>query len=262
MDESYYIDTHCHIDFDWFDEDREAVVERALRENVRLMINIGCDYASNERVRVNSQRWEAVYYAAGIHPSDVDGADDRVFAQIREYAQDEKMVAVGEIGLDYFKYDGDRQRQRDYFTRALQLAIEVNKPVVIHNRDSHTDLESILNEYAADLPGAVLHCFAGTPAFAERMIALGCHLSFTGNITFKNANYDPVLEVTPIDRIMLETDSPFLTPHPFRGKRNEPARLPLIAEKIASVKEMSVANVQSTTTATAMRFFRLTGAAA
>lgn len=253
----FYIDSHCHIDFEWFNDDRDAVVDRAKAANVQYLVNIGCEVVSNEKVKQNSKTYPNVFFTSGIHPSDVDEANESVFEQIRAFSQDEKMVAVGEIGLDYFKYDGDRDRQKHFFRTALRLAAELKKPVVVHNRDSHDDIYAILKEENVGNFGGVMHCFAGNAEFATSIIELGMHISLTGNITFKNAKYDDIIEAIPIDRLMLETDSPFLTPHPHRGKRNEPANIPLIAQKIADVKAMSIQKVQEITTKNAIKFFNL-----
>lgn len=251
----FYIDTHCHIDFDWFDEDRDDVVAKAKDNQVNYLINIGCESKSNKKVFDNSRKYNNVFFSAGIHPSDVDQSDESIFTEIEEYAKDEKMVAVGEIGLDYFKYDGDRNRQKSFFKQALNLASNLDKPVVIHNRSSDEDVHDIIK---SDLNGkAVLHCFASSAEYAKTMVDLGVHISFTGIITFKNSTYDDVVRTVPIEQLMLETDSPFLTPHPFRGKRNDPSHIPLIAEKVAELKQMSVEDVQRITTENAIRFFDL-----
>lgn len=253
----YFIDSHCHIDFDWFDDDRDDVVRRAKDANVDILVNIGCEKKSNEKVRENSRKYSNVFFTAGIHPSDVDASDESVFEQIEAFSRDEKMVAVGEIGLDYFKYDGDRDRQRRFFSTAIRTAKAVGKPVVIHNRDSHDDMYEICKREAVGDVGGVMHCFAGTADYARSILDLGMHISLTGNITFKNAKYDEIIEAIPLERLMLETDSPFLTPHPHRGKRNEPAYIPLIAEKIAAVKGVSLEVVQKQTRKNTIEFFKL-----
>ncbi|MCB0279318.1 MAG: TatD family hydrolase [Calditrichaeota bacterium] len=251
----FFIDTHCHIDFDSFDNDRDQVVQKAREKDVHYLINIGCERLSNQKVLENSKRFENVYFSSGIHPSDVDQSDLTVFDQIEEFASQEKMVAVGEIGLDYFKYDGDRERQKTYFKKAIQLAAKLEKPIVVHNREADQDVAEILrNELKTR---AVLHCFASTAEFAREMVDLGIFISFTGIITFKNSTYDDVVKSVPIEQLMLETDSPFLTPHPFRGKRNDPSYIPLIAEKVASLKNMTIEDVQRKTTENAIRFFNL-----
>ena len=254
---NFYIDSHCHIDFDWFDEDRDDIVEKAKSANVQYLINIGCEKKSNINVRNNALKYDNVFFTSGIHPSDVMEADDTVFDQIKEFANDENMVAVGEIGLDYYKYDGDRDRQKQFFRTALKTAIELKKPVVIHNRDAHDDLEMVLKEENIDQIGGVMHCFAGTADYATRMVEMGLHISFTGNITFKNAKYDDVIAAIPMERILLETDSPFLTPHPHRGKRNDPSYIPLIAEKISDIKKIPVDVVRHLATENTIRLFNL-----
>ena len=251
----YFIDTHCHIDFNSFDEDRDLIIEKAKQQNVNYLINIGCEKKSNQRVFENSLRYENVFFTSGIHPSDVDEADVTIFDQIKSFSKEVKMVAVGEIGLDYFKYDGNRHRQKEFFKKALNIAAEIKRPVVIHNRDADDDMADILKTNLKTK--AVLHCFASTPDFAKHMVDLGIFISFTGIITFKNSTYDEVVRKIPIEQIMLETDSPFLTPHPFRGKRNDPSYIPLIAEKIAELKNVSIEDVKRITTKNAINFFNL-----
>ena len=253
----FFIDTHCHIDFEWFDEDRAEVVEKAKQENVKYLVNIGCETRSNIKVRTNSQTFENVFYTAGIHPSDVEEETDDIFQQIIDFSKDEKMVAVGEIGLDYYKYDNDRSVQKHFFKKAIETAHQINKPIVVHDRDAHEDVYTLLKDGNVSSIGGVMHCFGGDAAYAKEIIDLGMHISLTGVITFKNANYDEIIETIPMERLMLETDAPFLTPHPYRGKRNDPSYLPLIAEKIATVKGLSVEDVMTITTENAIKFFKL-----
>lgn len=253
----FFIDTHCHIDFEWFDEDRDTIVQNAKDKNVQYMVNIGCETKSNIKVRKNSQTYENVFFTSGIHPSDVEEETDAVFDQIREFSKDKKMRAVGEIGLDYFKYDNDIEIQKSFFRKAIQVAHEVKRPIVVHDRDAHDDVYDILSEENVGDIGGVMHCFAGDAEYAKKVVDLGMHISFTGVVTFKNAKYDDIIEAVPMNRLMLETDSPFLTPHPHRGKRNEPSYIPLIAEKIASVKNLSIDEVMEQTTKNAIEFFGL-----
>lgn len=255
----FYIDSHCHIDFENFDEDRDAVVERAKAAGVHYLINIGCESKTNQKVFENSQNYKNVFFSSGIHPSDVEAESYAVFEQIRTFAKHKKMLAVGEIGLDYYKYDNDRALQKYFFEQAIDTAHELKKPIVIHNRDAHEDVYDILKEKQVSEIGGVMHCFAGSADYASSIIELGLHISLTGVITFKNADYDEIIRRIPIERLMLETDSPFLSPHPFRGKRNEPERIPLIAQKIADVKKVSLETVMEETTKNCISFFKMEG---
>ena len=253
----FYIDTHCHIDFDWFDEDRDQMLEKVEEANVKYLVNIGCEKKSNEKVKKNAERYQHVFFSTGIHPSDVEEADDSIFDQMKNYATHKKMVAIGEIGLDYFKYDNDRNTQKYFFEKAIEIAHELKKPIVVHNRDADQDMYDILKSAEIEKIGGVLHCFSSPVDVAEKMVDIGMHLSFTGNITFKNSKLTDSVKVVPMDKIMLETDSPFLTPHPNRGKRNDPSYIPLISEKVAEIKGLEVSDVMEKTTKNAIRFFKL-----
>jgi TatD DNase family protein len=253
----FYIDTHCHIDFDWFDEDRDQMLEKVKAANVNYLINIGCEKRSNEKVKKNSERYDNVFFSSGIHPSDVDEADDTVFDQMKEFSKNPKMVAIGEIGLDYFKYDNDRNKQKYFFEKAIETAHELNKPIVVHNREADQDMYDILKSSEIEKIGGVLHCFSSPVDVAEKMIDIGMHLSFTGNITFKNSKLSDSVRLVPLDRLMLETDSPFLTPHPNRGKRNDPSYIPVISDKVAEIRGITTKEVMESTTSNALKFFNL-----
>ncbi len=252
-----FVDTHTHLQFETFNEDRELVIQRAIENNVGAMITIGTDLSSSRQAVELAEKYAAVYAAVGIHPTDCEQADDHDFEQIRELAGHEKVVAIGEVGLDYYHMRASKEKQINSFVYQIQMARELELPLIIHNRDSHQDLYDVLKEQNIPQQGAVLHSFSGDMDFLEKILELNLLISFTGNITFKNSKSDDLVKNTPLECLLLETDSPFLTPAPFRGKRNEPAFVVHTAQKIADLKGVSLKEVETVTTDNAVHFFRL-----
>lgn len=251
------IDTHAHLDHEWFDQDRADVVRRAQEEGVGVIITIGADLPSSEAAVRLAETYPGVYAAVGIHPHDAKTANEAAYARLKELAAHPKVVAIGEIGLDYYYDYSPRDVQRDVFIRQLALARETGLPFVVHNRDASDDVMAVLREYGQGMPG-LLHSFAGSPAMAEECVAMGYYISVGGMMTFKNA--DAVREavaVVPLERILLETDAPYLAPVPLRGRRNEPAYVRHVAEFLAKERGLTPQEVARVTTANARRFFRL-----
>ncbi len=262
------IDSHCHLDVERFDDDRADVIRRAAEAGVRYIVDPATDLASAQRVLSLSARYPALYAAVGVHPNDCADFDDAGLSTLRVLAGQPKVVAIGEIGLDYYWQRVPAEKQKDVLWQQLLLAAELGLPVIIHDRDAHDDVEQLLSRWADEVvPGSkladrafsgVLHAFSGDAAMGKRMIARRFLLSVGGPVTFKNdRGLRETMAQLPLSRIMLETDAPFLSPHPFRGKRNEPARIPLIAEAIAKVYGKSVDEICATTTETAKLFFAL-----
>ncbi len=258
------IDTHCHLNFDSYDADRESVIARALAAGVTRLINPGVDQASSRAALDLASRYEPVYAAVGIHPNDTAHFSDDDLTWIEALARDAKVVAIGEIGLDYHWHDSSKEMQFRAFEAQLALAARLELPVIIHNREASDDLIGILENWARDLPSSlkdrpgVLHSFSAPRPIAERALAAGFYLGFTGPITFKNADdLRRIAASVPLDRILTETDAPFLTPTPHRGQRNEPAYIPLIVERLASLKTIPVAQMIEATDANADRLFHL-----
>ncbi len=252
-----FIDTHAHLQFKSFDEDREMVIQRAIENDVAAMITIGTDLTSSLQAVDLAEKYAAVYAAVGIHPTDCAEVADHDFDRIQELATHPKVVAIGEVGLDYYHMRATREKQKNAFVYQIHMAKELKKPLIIHNRESHQDMYEILAEQnLADL-GAVLHSFSGDDAFFRKIMELDLYISFTGNITFKKSTSDQLVVQAPLERLLLETDSPFLTPAPFRGKRNEPAYVVHTARKIADLKEIPVEEVARVTSENAVSFFKL-----
>ena len=240
-------DTHAHYDSGGFNADRHEVLAALCAENVALVVNPGCDVPSSRTAVELAQQYPHVYAAVGIHPGDCAGCGEEEFAAIRELAQQEKVVAIGEIGLDYYwEENPPKEFQQMVLRRQIELALELDLPVIIHDREAHGDTLAIVLEYPA-LRG-VFHCYSGSPEMAAELLKRGWYLGFDGPITYKNAKRAPeVVAITPLDRIVIETDAPYLTPVPFRGKRNDSRYLSYVVEKLAEWKGISPAEMEQIT---------------
>ena len=250
-------DTHAHYDADQFASDREAVLTALPAAGVGLVVDPGCDVASSREAVALAERFDHVYAAVGIHPEDCDGCTDADFDAIRELCRREKVVAVGEIGLDYYwKENPPRDFQEQVFRRQSELALELDLPVIIHDREAHGDRLRIVLDY----PGlrGVFHCFSGSPEMAQELLKRGWYLGFDGPITYKNAKRAPeVAAITPMDRIVIETDAPYMAPVPFRGKRNDSRLLPYVVEKLAEWKGVTPEEMTDITWQNGKRLFGL-----
>lgn len=258
------IDTHCHLNFDAYDDDREAVIARATAAGVTRIINPGVDEESSRAALDLAARHEGLFAAVGVHPNSSANFSDGDLDWIARLAAEPKIVAIGEIGLDYHWDDSPKEAQFRAFEAQLALAARLELPVIIHNREASADVMAILEHWAADLPDSlrerpgVLHSFSAPESIAERALAAGFYLGFTGPVTFKNAeDLRRVAGRAPLDRVLVETDAPFLAPTPHRGKRNEPAYIPLIVERLASLYLISKEEMASATVANAERLFKL-----
>lgn len=258
------IDTHCHLNFDSYDADREAVIARAAEADVRRIIIPATDLETTHQAIDLAAQHEGVYATVGVHPNSSASFSDSDLEALESLSRAPKVVAVGEIGLDYHWDLSPKEAQWRAFEAQLTLAARLGLPVIIHNREASDDVIAILETWAAGLPAplrdhpGVLHSFSAPPAIAERALAAGFYLGFTGPVTFKNADeLRQIAASTPIDRILVETDGPFLTPTPHRGKRNEPAYVRLIAERLAALKTTSLEAFAQVTTENAVRLFSL-----
>jgi len=249
------IDIHCHLDFKDFDGDREEVIKRTLDAGV-WMINVGVDLETSKKSIELAEKHKGIFAAVGLHPTDKDAEKFEINA-FRELAQHPKVVAIGECGIDMFRRLNVRSStlnslQKDIFKQQIELAVELNKPLMIHCRDAHDEVLSMLN---SGVRGNV-HFFSGNREQAERYLELGFSLSFTGVITFAR-QYDEIIKSAPFDRIMVETDSPFVAPIPYRGQRCEPLYVKEVAKRIAEIRDISYEEVAKQTTQNAINFFGL-----
>jgi TatD DNase family protein len=253
------IDTHCHLDFPHFDEDRDEVLERAVKADVTAIINPGTDLESSRRALALTERHDSVYAAVGVHPHDASTLNDQALSELRQLAAHPKVVAVGEIGLDYYRDLSPRAAQRAAFEVQLALAADLDLPVIIHQRESAADVMAALQGWAANgHPGCVLHAFSGDQAVADQAISLGFFLGIGGPLTFRNARRLPeIVPHLPLSCLVIETDAPYLAPHPYRGKRNEPAYVTLVAERLAKLRGLLSDELSRQVTDNSRRLFRL-----
>ncbi|MCL5991603.1 MAG: TatD family hydrolase, partial [Bacteroidetes bacterium] len=251
------IDTHAHLNFEAFKDDIDEVIQRAKSGGVEYIIVPGVEPENLNSLLEFAKSREEIYCGMGIHPHNAKGAGIKELKIVEKNSEEKKVVAIGEIGLDYYYDFAEPDEQKKIFREQIKIAKKKNLPVIVHNRQADEDIYNILNEEQDGNLNGVLHCFSSNVDFLDKAVNLGFNVSFTGNITFKKVNLDEVLIKAPIERILLETDSPFMTPVPFRGKRNEPSYVKYVAEKIAELKNISIDEVISMTTANAKKLFGL-----
>ena len=250
------IDTHCHLDFPDFGPDREEVIKRAKQEGIGCIINIGSSLGGSQAGINLAAQYNIVYASIGIHPHRADAFNSKIQEELMKLARKDKVVAIGEIGLDYYKNYSKTENQKSLFISLIKLAKDLNLPLVIHNRQAQTDTLKILKE--AMPVKAVVHCFSGDEQFLKECLELGFFISYTCNITYKKAQrLRDLVRITPLDKLLLETDAPFLPPEGFRGKRNEPLYVKYLAQEIAMIKEIPQEEVAKITTENAKGFFHL-----
>jgi len=254
------VDTHCHLDWHTFDAERDEVIRRAVQAGVTRMVTIGVDVAGSRRAIELADRYPAVHAAVGVHPNDSAGFDDETLATLRALARHPKVVAIGEIGLDHYWKKVAPEVQTRAFQAQLELAADIGKPIIVHNRDATENVLAILSRHitrhASLVTPGILHSFSDDLAVARRAFDLGFLIGFGGAVTFKkSAGLRDLARAAPSDRYVLETDAPFLTPEPHRGRRNEPAYVQHVVECIAQARGVSFAEVARQTTANAARLF-------
>ena len=251
-----FFDTHAHYDDERFDPDRAQLLGNMPGAGVGLIVNPGCERVSSLAAVSFAQQFSHVYAAVGWHPQQADEFDEQSPDDIRCWAGHEKVKAIGEIGLDYYYDTAPVDVQKAVFIRQMELAQELDLPVIVHDRDAHGDCMDIVRAFPK--VRGVFHCYSGSAEMARQLVDLGWYLSFTGAITFKNARKAPeTVAACPMERIMLETDSPYLAPVPFRGKRNDSRLLPYIAQVVAEIKGLSVEDVERITFENGKRFFNI-----
>ncbi|MCD9026255.1 TatD family hydrolase [Cohnella silvisoli] len=254
------IDTHAHLDSPKFDNDREEVIFRARQAGIDTIVNIGFNRETIPTTMALAEKYDFIYAVVGWHPTDaIDMKLEEDLAWIEQLCSHPKVVAIGEIGLDYHWDTSPKDIQHTVFREQIRLARRLNKPIVIHNRDAHEDILRLLKEEKASEVGGIMHCFSGSWETAKQCLDMNFHISFGGPVTFKNARVPKeVLERVPLDRILLETDAPYLTPHPYRGKRNESAYVRLVAETAAEIKGISLEEIAKITSDNGRRCLGIT----
>lgn len=253
-------ETHAHYDDEKFDGDREQLIEKLLSSSICRIVNVGASIESTKTTLALAEKYDNVYAAVGVHPSETEELNDEWFAWLKEQAKNSKTVAVGEIGLDYYweKEEEQKRRQLYWFKRQMMLAKELSLPVIIHSRDAAEDTMQTIKQLRAqdiDVP-CVIHCYSYSPEMAEEFVKMGYYIGVGGVVTFKNAKkLKETVARIPLDRILLETDAPYMAPEPFRGKRNDSGLLVFVAEKIAEIKGVKREEVEDVTGRNAERFF-------
>ena len=250
------IDSHVHLEMPHFDEDREEVINHFLNKGVGLVINIGSSLSGSRKTVEYAQKYDFIFAAVGIHPHESKNADTETFSKIETLLKNEKVVAVGETGLDFFKNYSPHDVQKEGFKMHIQLAKKHNKPIIVHCRNAENDVLSMLKSESAKDVGGIMHCFSGSMEFAEECLKLGFYISFSGNITYPKAKgLRDVLKRIPSERLLIETDAPFLAPQQKRGQRNEPAFVRYVAEEVAELKRLSLEDVERNVSRNIYRIF-------
>ena len=250
-------DTHAHMDDRAFDEDREDLLEELPNRQIGLLMNPGCSLESSYDAVKLANRYDYIYAAVGSHPDAADEVNAQVLERYRELCrQNRKVKAIGEIGLDYHYEDIPRELQKQAFRAQMALAAELKLPVIVHEREAHEDGMAIVREFPT--VKGVFHCYSGSAEMARQLVALGWYIGFTGVLTFKNARKAvEVASTIPLERIVLETDCPYMAPEPFRGKRNDPGKLFRMAEKLAEIRGLSVEEIHRVTVENGKRLYRI-----
>ncbi|QKS69631.1 TatD family hydrolase [Paenalkalicoccus suaedae] len=252
------IDTHVHLNADQYEEDVEEVIARAREAGVQEMVVVGFDTKTIHKAMQLANDYDFIYASVGWHPVDAKDFDDEKLAWLEELAAHPKVVAIGETGLDYYWDTSTKEQQHEAFKKQIALAKKVKLPLIIHDRDAHDDVLRILQEENAAEAGGIMHCFQGDVEMAKACLDINFYISFGGPVTFKNAKLPKeVAKTIPNDRLLIETDAPYLAPHPYRGKRNEPAYVKLVLEQLAELREVSYEELRTQTTQNAKKLFSL-----
>ncbi|HEX2926481.1 MAG TPA: TatD family hydrolase [Ruminiclostridium sp.] len=251
-------DTHAHYDDEKFDEDRDSLLKELHENSIAYILNASADLGSLDASMELSGKYDFIYAALGVHPHYAEEMNEEVIEKIRRLSQNSKVVAIGEIGLDYYYDNSPRDIQKYWFERQIELAKELDLPIIIHDRDAHEDTVNIIKKTNAKLVGGIFHCFSGSREMAMDMLKHNLYIAVGGPVTFKNSKkIKEVVEAVPLDKLVVETDCPYLTPEPHRGKRNNSGYLVHTIEKIAEIKGISPAEVSEATLNNAKKVFKL-----
>lgn len=252
------IDTHAHIDMEDYSADFGEMLKRAENCGVKKIIIPGVEPSGFERIFELTEKYENIFGCVGVHPEELDSYNEQAEEKIKYFLSKQKIVALGEVGLDYYWDKTRTERQKEIFEKQIYLAKEAGKPVVVHDREAHQDTFEILKKTGAKEIGVIMHCFSGSAEFAIQCAKEGFYIALGGVVTFKNAKkMKEVAQVIPLENLLVETDSPYLTPVPFRGKRNEPSFVKYSAEEIAKLRECSLDEIADATTKNAMKVFQI-----
>ena len=258
LEVNVFFDSHSHLDASQFDDDRELMIKRTQLNQIDFVLNPGADLPSSQKAVELANLYPFIYAAVGIHPHDVEMMTEEMLSEIETLAQNPKVKAIGEIGLDYYRDLSPRELQKKWFIEQLRLAKKLNLPVVIHDRDANEDVLKILKEERQFETGVLMHCYSGSKELALQYVKLGAYISIAGPLTYKNARKTvEVVEAVPVDRLMIETDAPYLTPEPYRGKRNEPMYVRHTCQRMANIKGVYLEEMAQITKENAMRFFNI-----
>lgn len=251
-------DSHAHLDDERFREDRDAVIQSMPEAGVGLIMNVGADMPSSRRSLVLAKKYPFIYAAVGVHPHDVEDMTEADLQDLRELAGEEKVRAIGEIGLDYHYDNSPRDKQKYWFEKQIELAQDLDLPIIIHCRDAMQDCMDILRSYDFSRTSGVMHCYSGSAETAEEVVKMGMYVAFGGAITFKNNKKAcHVVQSVPMERLLIETDCPYLTPEPYRGKRNDSRYVKYVAEKVAEFRGLPVEEVEKVTMTNAKCLFQI-----
>lgn len=249
-----YFDTHAHLDDGRFDADRDEVVRRIKESDICLVVNVGADMDGSAASVALSRQYDFIYAAVGVHPYDAQAMCEDDIEALREMAKNEKVVAIGEIGLDYHYDEADKEKQKEWFLRQIKLAEELKLPYIVHDRDAHGDCLEVIRK--SGYFRGVMHCYSGSPEMAKELCELGFYISFAGPVTFKNGKKaKEAAMAVPMERILIETDCPYLSPEPYRGERNDSAKVCYVAKTLAELKGIKEEELAKITCENGKRFF-------
>ncbi len=252
-----FFDSHSHYNDEKFDNDRDEIIKKVYDENITKTVCIGYNIESSKKAVEISSQYDFLYATAGISPNDIEGLTIDSINQIREIAENQKVVAIGEIGLDYYWNKDNKEIQKEFFVKQIELADELDLPIVIHCRDAVMDTLDILKNVKNPKNRGIFHCCMLNKELIKEAVKVGFYISFSGNVTFKTAKPEMAVTEVPLDKILIETDSPYLSPEPYRGTRNDPRNVKLVAKKIAEIKNMSVDEIAKITYNNAKKIYRI-----
>lgn len=251
-----YFDSHSHYNDEKFDIDREEIIKKVYDEGITRTVCVGYNVKKSKFALELANSHDFIFATCGISPNDIEDFSMQNLEEIEKMGKSEKIVAIGEIGLDYYWNKENKEKQKELFIKQIEIANKLNKPIVIHTRDAYLDTIEILKKYTVNKKG-IFHCCPLNQELVKEGLKLGFYISFSGNITFKNAKSEPVVTLVPMEKMLIETDSPYLTPEPFRGKRNNPAMVKLVAERVSEIKGIPLETVTEITYKNANEIFNI-----